>query len=60
MLASRFDLRQFLLQLLQLILVAGQLFAQQGKLLFLLGQIQFVRRIATAGFLAQAFTALGN
>jgi hypothetical protein len=52
-------LRQFLLQLLQVILIASQFLAQQGQLFFLLGQIQFVRRIAES-FLAQPFAALDD
>ena len=44
----RFQLRHFLLQLLQMILVAGQFLAQQRQFLFLLGDVHGIRRILAA------------
>ena len=58
--ARRFELRQFLLQLLQMILVAGQLLAQQGQFFFLFGEVHGIRRILATALLAQAFAALGD
>ena len=58
-LASGLQLRHFLLQLLQVFLVTGEFLAQQLQFFFLLGQRQFVGRLAE-GFLAQAFAALDD
>ena len=55
-----FELRQLRLQLLQVILVAGQFLAQQRQLFFLLGQIERIGRFLAARLVAQAVAALGD
>ena len=59
LLAAGFELRQFLLQLLQMFLIARQFLAQHDEFFFLLGQVHRIRRISPTALLAQAFAALG-
>ena len=53
------ELRNFLLQLLQMFLVAGQFLAQQFQFFFLLGHRHFIRRVAES-LVAQPFAALDD